>query len=211
MRRHTPRIVISRALIWKYVVRSVDRDQAQLNGSLTGFGTEVSVDGIRLSDDLLAGPLAGEQRRSTEPARLVVGMDGRLHRNNLPSFEAGLPHRLLCLALPALPVQVDDTWPDGTMAAQLGSLFPQDVDLRVVSDARLISLLNSDSEQAEAIIDSHATVRSAGGVSLQASGRSTWDTRQGALAHRTFEARLWPTDDDPVREPGTLSAIVERI
>ncbi|MBT3221604.1 MAG: hypothetical protein HN348_21190 [Proteobacteria bacterium] len=203
--RRTQGVTVTRAEEWTYLVQELDNDNiATLSGHLTGFGAGAEVHDEPLPEAILADLRDEEESLANREATIRISMDGRLLWCSETDFARSLPHRLLALRLPTIPVVPHDEWSDPALTRLFASLLPLDLDIAVDGSARLMEL-HHHNEITMATIETQGSVRTQpGGPSLFFTGSALWDAERGIMAERTLESRFQPTITDPVKNPGLL-------
>lgn len=208
--RHTERVRVVRAELWTYVIRDLVDNVAIIEGRLTAFGVKASVDRSPFSPEQLADSIAAEKRDNQPPVDLRITMDGRLVHCSEKRFARTLPHRMLGLRFPRLPVVVDDEWSDPALTRPFADLFPIDLDLRVRGHARLTGM-RAEGTDTHAAISSRGVIQSEGGFNLLLTGNTSWDASRGVMRSRNLRALFQPPGGDPIQSPGTLDISLERV
>ena len=203
--RRTQEVSVSRAEEWTYVVQELDNSNvATLAGHLSGFGAGAEVRDEPLPEAILLELRDKEELRANRPITIRISMDGRLLWCSEQDFARSLPHRLLALPLPTIPVVAHDEWSDPALARVFAALLPLDLDIAVDGSARLMEL-HHHNEVTMATIETLGAVRTQpGGPSIFFTGSSLWDAERGIMAQRTLESRFQPSIPNPVINPGLL-------
>lgn len=205
--QHTEaRLSTTRVEVWRYTAVALDpAGIVSLRGRLTGFGAQVTVDGVPLPDDTIEPVRQLAQDETVAEVELSMSLTGRIVSCSAPSFDGALPHRLLGSRLPSNAVLAGESWSDPSLAVPFTGILPLDASLSAEMTTALRSVESATNGWTAELVHHGRLRTTTGGPVITLHGQTTWATDPGALVSRRLEARLQPDGDGPTPASGVLT------